>query len=111
MKNEQLYRLKLMLYEPVNTMQYTLAGPDIRITLTKLKTSDWPRLILSKQRARNIHYDLTMLKVEEPHRRFLEIPKEVDEDSDYDENERDMMYYVCSDLDSEFDEELKSDSD
>lgn len=100
-----------MLYEPVNSIQYTSSGPDIRITLTKSKILDWPRLILSKQHARNIHYDLTMLKVDEPRRKFLEIPKEIDDGSDSDNNEIDMMYHVYSDLDSEFDADLQNDSD
>lgn len=98
------------MYEPANSIQYTLSGPDIRITLTKCKVLEWPRLLLSKQRTRNIHYDLTMLTVEDQHKRFLEIPKDVD-DSDSTGDERDMMYYVYSDLDSEFDAELEQDSD
>lgn len=100
-----------MLYEPVNSLQYTLDGLDIRITLIKGKTTDWPRLVLSKQYIRHIHYDLTTLKFDETRRRFLEIPQEVDNDSDSDENICDMMYNVYSDLDSEFDEELKHESD
>lgn len=51
-----------------------------------------------------------MLKVEEQHKKFLEIPKDVD-NSDSSDGERDMMYYVYSDLDSEFDAELENDSD
>lgn len=100
-----------MLYEPVESIQHTSSGLDIRITLTKSKRIDWPRLILSKQHTRNIHYDLTMLKVEDHHKKFLEIPKEIDNDSDSDDGEIDMMYHVCSDLDSEYDAELEKESD
>lgn len=96
----------MILYEPASSLQYTLSGLDIRITLTKSKNTEWPRLILSKQPARNIHYDLTMMKVEEHHKKFLEIPKDVDSDSEPSDGERDMMYHVYSDLDSEFDAEL-----
>lgn len=94
-----------MLYEAVNSVQYSLSELDVRIILTKSKSKDWPRLILSEQRTRNIHYDLNMLPVEDETRKFLEIPKELD-DSGSDDDVIDMMYCVCSDVDSEFDEDL-----
>ncbi|KAG5893160.1 hypothetical protein JTB14_000421 [Gonioctena quinquepunctata] len=109
-KNEKTYCVKLVLYETVDTMQHTSPGPDIRITLTKTKEIDWPRLILAKQRIRYIHYDLTTLKVEENKKKFLELPEELKEE-DSDDDVIDMMYTIGSDLDSDLDVELPHDSD
>lgn len=110
MKNEQVFKLKLMLYEPVASVQHTVSGPDVRITLTKSKSIEWPRLILTKQYTRNIHYDLSMLEVnEERHLKFMEIAQKVDVDSESDDGEIDMMYENYSDLDSEFDYDQESD--
>ncbi|CAG9824921.1 unnamed protein product [Phaedon cochleariae] len=111
-KDEKTYSLKLMFYDTVQSMQHTSPGPDIRITLVKTKPIDWPRLILAKQRARNIHYDLANMAVadDEP-KRFLQLPKELqDVDSDGDDGEG-PMYHVTSDLDSDFDVDLPHDSD
>lgn len=99
-----------MLYEKVELMQHTSAGLDIRIILIKEKNIDWPRLILSKQKTRNIHFDVAMIQCEEEHKKILELPKEV-EDKNSDDEEIDVMYNVCSDLDSEFDDEIPCDSD
>lgn len=100
-----------MFYEIIKTMQHTTAGQEIRVTLEKIKHLDWPRLILSKQKTRNIHYDIMQIPVEEEHRKFLQLPKELDDNDDSEgPNEDDPMYTVVSDLDSDMDIELEHDS-
>nr|XP_023020474.1 putative ATP-dependent RNA helicase TDRD12 isoform X2 [Leptinotarsa decemlineata] len=111
-KNEKTYCLKLVLYETVDSMQHTSPGPEIRITLSKTKPIDWPRLILAKQKQRNIHYDLTKVAVEEEKKkRFLQLPDELNEQESDDDDVIDMMYHFASDLDSDLDMELERDSD
>lgn len=110
-KNEKTYKLNMMLYQRVSSVQHTAMGPQIRVTLTKVNNVEWPRLILSKQRVRNIHYDISTITVEENTRkRILEFPKMSDEEEDSDDN-IDVMYHVVSDIDSDMDVELAEDSD
>lgn len=99
-----------MLFEQAASVQHVASGLDIRITIIKSRELEWPRLIFSKNRQRNIHYDVTMIKDEEKRKKFLELPKECDE-SDSDNSQVDMMYNVCSDLDSDFDNDLNEDTD
>nr|CAH7722889.1 unnamed protein product [Callosobruchus chinensis] len=105
---DRQYFMKLMLYDHIDTMQYTSNGLDVRVTLNKKKYIEWPRLILPKKKARNIHYDVSMLQVKEETKRILQLPKELDvEESD---SEPDMCYEVYSDMDSDFDQEIAHDS-
>ncbi|KAJ8972982.1 hypothetical protein NQ317_019013 [Molorchus minor] len=106
---KQDYELQIMLYEKVDTMQHTSMGPQIRIVLTKAKDIEWPRLILSKQRTRNIHYDVSTIFVKDENKKILEI-SDKESDSDDDDN-IDMMYEVFSDIDSDVDVEIERDSD
>lgn len=98
-----------MLYEKIDSMQHVQGGSDIKVILTKTKIIEWPRLILSKQKTRNIHYDLSRLDIqEEKPKKILELPKELD--GFYSDSE-DLMYEVYSDLDSDFDNDIPQDSD
>lgn len=110
--NEKTYCLKLILYRLVETVQHTSLGPEIRVVMTKSTIMNWPRLISSKQKARNIHYDVNKLPTEEcdENKKILQLPKELTDGLD-ELNEDDPMYTVYSDLDSDLDEELQNDSD
>ncbi|KAJ8944733.1 hypothetical protein NQ314_009386 [Rhamnusium bicolor] len=111
-KNEKTYSLKLMLYEQVEYIQHTSMGPQIRVTLTKAKNIDWPRLMLSKQRARNIRYDVATIDVKEVTRKILEFPKMSDDEKESDNESIDgIMYHVYSDMDSDMDVEMQHESD
>ncbi|XP_057658542.1 putative ATP-dependent RNA helicase TDRD12 [Diorhabda carinulata] len=108
---DKTYCLKLILYRLIETIQHTSLGPEIRVVMTKSTTTNWPRLILSKQKARNIHYDANKLSIEENEgNKILQLPKEFSDCFD-ELNEEDPMYTVYSDLDSDLDEELENDSD
>lgn len=101
-----------MLYQKVSSLQHTSMGPQIRVTLTKANSVEWPRLSLSKQRARNIHYDVSTITIkEEVPRKILEFPKMSDDEEELDNDNIDVMYHVVSDLDSDMDADLADDSD
>ncbi|XP_023310891.1 putative ATP-dependent RNA helicase TDRD12 [Anoplophora glabripennis] len=111
-KNEKTYKLNLMLYQKVSSLQHTAMGPQIRATLTKANYVEWPRLTLSKQRARNIHYDVSTITIkEEKSKKILEFPIMSDEEEEPDNNNIDVMYHVVSDIDSDMDADLAEDSD
>ncbi|KAJ8919836.1 hypothetical protein NQ315_006365 [Exocentrus adspersus] len=111
-KNDKTYKLNLILYEKVSFVQHISMGPQVRVTLSKVTNSEWPRLTLSKQRLRNIHYDVSAIQVkEEPAKKILELPVMSDDDDESDDDNIDIMYHVVSDMDSEFDEEVARDSD
>lgn len=98
-----------MLYQRVRSTQHSAMGPQIRITLTKTENTEWPRLTLSKQRVRNIHYDISTIPIKEDNKKILELPKMSDEEEDNDNI--DVMYHVVSDIDSDMDADLAEDSD
>ncbi|XP_072397855.1 uncharacterized protein [Diabrotica undecimpunctata] len=112
-QGEKTYSLKLIFFEYVHKMEHMSTGPEVRVTLTKFNKVDWPRLTLSKQKARNIHYDINKVSIDDDDdkpKKILEFPKEFDEMLD-DLNENDPMYVEYSDLDSDMDLELENESD
>ncbi|XP_060519293.1 putative ATP-dependent RNA helicase TDRD12 [Cylas formicarius] len=99
------YLLNLILFDRVKkTFQHSALGAVVKVTLAKHKDdATWPRLLYSKNRFRNIHFDIDTLNVDdEKKRRFLELPIS---DDDKDEDDNDLVYY-CSDRGSEYDEDI-----
>lgn len=102
----------MILYAAVQLVEHSVVGPEIRITLRKVKNEEWPRLILSKERAWNIRYDFDSIPEEKQvKKRILQLPKELDDDSDSNDDVIDIMYHNVSDIESEFDEDLEEDED
>uniref|UniRef100_A0A6P7GEM3 RNA helicase n=1 Tax=Diabrotica virgifera virgifera TaxID=50390 RepID=A0A6P7GEM3_DIAVI len=112
-QGDKTYSLKIMFFDYVHKMEHISTGPEIRVTLTKYNKLDWPRLIMSQQKTRNIHYDINKVAIDDDDdkpKKILEFPKEFDEMLD-DLNENDPMYVEYSDLDSDMDLEIENESD
>lgn len=67
------YKLNLHLFGKVEkTYQHRAAGPSVKVTLTKCKADDWPRLVLQKG-MKHIKYDLTRCVVEDDDKKTVPI--------------------------------------
>ncbi|CAH0545965.1 unnamed protein product [Brassicogethes aeneus] len=105
-KNGKEYVVNLMLYEKIKSFQHSVLGPQVRVTLIKEKDLEWPRLLMSKEKARNVRYDVAAIKVDDKKRRkFLTIDDPEGEKVSDDEDG--PMYVQESDENSEFAEDLE----
>ncbi|XP_066253604.1 putative ATP-dependent RNA helicase TDRD12 [Euwallacea similis] len=104
-KNDKKYRLNFFLYGKVgSTVQHTILGAQIRVTLKKSNAEMWPRLLFSQEKIRKLYYDVTTLKVDDDNgkrKRVMEL--NISDSSSEDGDNNDAMYVACSDLDSEYD--------
>lgn len=79
--NGKPYQLDLQLYNKVEkTFQHSAGGPHIKITLSKCKKEEWPRLVVQRG-MKHITYDISrcIAMSEEKKKPFLTIEKEQDE--------------------------------
>lgn len=91
-----------------STIQYTILGSQVRVTLKKCKAEEWPRLLHTRDKVRKIYYDigaLNLMDEEEKVRRPLQL--DISDSSDSDEDKR--PYFVFSDLDSDYDFDIPND--
>ncbi|XP_066139351.1 putative ATP-dependent RNA helicase TDRD12 [Euwallacea fornicatus] len=110
-KNDKKYRLNFFLYGKVgSTVQHTILGAQIRVTLNKSYAEMWPRLLFSQEKVRKLYYDVTTIEVDEDsskRKRFMDL--NISDSSSEDDDNNDAMYIVCSDLDSEYDCDVPDD--
>lgn len=113
-KQEKKYNVSIMLYERIVSFQHSIFGQEVKVTMIKKVDEMWPRLTLSNDKYRNIHYDIAAIPEEkdEDEKPILTLPKELDED-DEDDNDNDSdeaNQIILSDCDSEYFEDVESDS-
>lgn len=87
------------------TFQHTPFGQYVRVTLKKIKETQWPRLTLDEKRLRNIRCDIEKcIQPEQKPKPFLTIDVEASDD------EKDIRYEIDSEIDySESDVQSSSD--
>lgn len=103
--------LSLLLFGKVKkSIEYAILGFEVRVCLTKIKESDWPRLLFSEEKVRKIYYDTSAINIEEVVDESNYKPLHLNiSDSSSDEDEAGPHYFVCSDLDSDYDFDIPND--
>lgn len=79
--NGKPYKLDLQLYNKIEkTFQHSAGGPYIKVSLSKCKKEEWPRLVIQNG-MRHITYDMSRCigVSEEKKKPFLTIGQDVDE--------------------------------
>ncbi|KAL1513503.1 hypothetical protein ABEB36_002907 [Hypothenemus hampei] len=108
--SEQEYRLDLLLFAKVKgAVHYTIFGSEIKVFLEKINNIQWPRLLFSSEKVRNIHYDLFLINCEDDNDEKRTLLKLGLDDISSDEEDCKRPYFVCSDLDSDYDMDLPED--
>ncbi|KAF2888442.1 hypothetical protein ILUMI_17731, partial [Ignelater luminosus] len=80
--NQTDYRLDLALFNKVqNTFQHTSCGSCIKVTLTKCNEDEWPRLIQTTQKMRNIKYDLSQCTIPEEQKKLISVDVKDDDEN------------------------------
>ncbi|XP_044764410.1 putative ATP-dependent RNA helicase TDRD12 [Coccinella septempunctata] len=108
--DEKKYVVNLVLYESVEkNFKHNLGGLEIKVTLTKNKEEEWPKLSRSKKRLRNVYYMLSKEEMEDKDDKklFLDFGEEFHMETD---NESDgAIFDVYTDEDSEYEQEIPDD--
>lgn len=109
--NQIDYHLDLPLFSKVqSTFQHSSCGSYIKVTLTKCKEEEWPRLILITERMRNIKYDFSQCTVPEEQKKLISIDVKDDDDENGEGDERCLIdigseeEYDESDIECDYDD-------
>ncbi|KAH1014972.1 putative ATP-dependent RNA helicase TDRD12 [Dendroctonus ponderosae] len=110
-EKEKEYLLNLLLFDKVKkSIEYAILGSEVRVCLTKMKESEWPRLLYSEEKVLKIYYDISAINIEEDVEESKYRPLDLNiSDSSSDEDEAGPYYFVCSDLDSDYDFDIPND--
>lgn len=103
MVNGEEYKLNVNLFDAIaGNVQHTSNGAIVRVTMTKKKVDEWPRLTSSKEKLCNVKYDLTKIKIDEgKKRRFLELDDGLEDEDTDEETGGTYMVYGSDESESE----------
>lgn len=106
MLGDKKYELKFSLHKFANLVKHKAYGQDIRLILEKVEPLEWMQLSATSKKLRNVHYQIPKER-EKAKKRFLQLDITDDESNEEDKN---LIYFDVSDMDSDFDAEFDDDS-